>query len=72
MTISDLVYKVSDQELRDMRSLIDKHLRWRKEHHRAVTEALHKGICVCGALLGEGNEIIDRGYVFGIECKKCK
>ena len=64
--------RISDDELKRMHKQIGLHIRWRKEHQEQLLLAEFNKRCVCGRNIGADNELIDRGYTLGIECKKCK
>jgi hypothetical protein len=72
VNINDLIQGSSDQELNMIRAMASKHLNWRKQHREELSRARSTGRCKCGAMIDEKNIIINRGYLYGIECQKCR
>jgi hypothetical protein len=72
VNLDDLVRRATDKELNIMRAMASKHLNWRKQHREEMAKAKKEGKCKCGALLSPANRLLDRGYVYGVECERCR
>ena len=72
VNLSDLIYGATDQELNMIRAMASKHLTWRRKHKEDIAKVRQTKKCKCGANISPDNPMINRGYVYGIECAKCR
>jgi hypothetical protein len=54
-----------------IRAIASQHIKWRRDHRAEWNRINVTGLCKCGRGKNVEGDIIDRGYMVGIECIHC-